>query len=482
MEAYRVPTSYFYFCFMFGTDYSKLFNDLRLSRRGESLLNKLRQDPSTSIQSLASCRAEQKAFYRFLNSSKVKEELLSSEMGFRCGKAVRGKVVLCIQDTSEINLANHSNRLKASSGVGPIDAVKKGIGFKVHPCLVVDAYTCFPYGYAGIDLFNRTGVKLVTGYERSKMSVKDKESAKWLRGNQRAGNYLKDAASVIIIQDREGDIFEQFTPGALADNSFLIVRSQYDRILTSEGRLLAAVAQEPCKGTYTIQVDRDSHKKTATREAQIEVRYKKVQFKRPDRRPKDVPEISADVFVIEAREITENIEDPIHWRLTTTLPVNTVEDARQVIEWYTCRWMIEEFFRVLKKECYDIESSELEQGWAIRKLTLLIMDTILKLFQMHIAYSMEEGESPISSSIAFSDTELECLTVVNARLQGKTQLLSNPKQISELRGATWVIARLGGWKGYSSQRKPGATTLILGLQKFYNIYLGFEIQKDVGTR
>lgn len=467
---------------MFGTDYSKLFKDQRLSRRGESLLKKLGQGPTTSIQQLASNRAEQKGFYRFLNSPKVKEDLLSEEMGLRCARAVKDRVVLCIQDTSEINLVRHTNRLKECSGIGPIDAVKKGIGFKVHPCLVLDAHTCFPYGYAGIELFNRKGVKVVTGYQRSKMSIKDKESAKWIRGNERAGHYLKDAHAVIVIQDREGDIYEQFTQGELKENTYLIIRSQYDRILASGEKLSNVIDNQPSQGTYTIHIDQDGHKKTKTREATIEVRYKKVQFKRPDRKPKDVAEISADVFVIEAREVTPNVKDPIRWRLTTTLPIDSIEDAKQIIDWYTCRWMIEEFFRVLKKECYDIESSELEDGWAIRKLTILIMDTILKLFQMHIAYNTEEGELPVPSSTVFNETELECLAHINTTLQGKTQLLSNPTKLEELQGAVWIIARLGGWKGYTSQRKPGTTTLILGLQKFYSIYFGFQLQRDVGTR
>ena len=467
---------------MLGTDYSKLFKDQRLSRRGEGLLSKLRQGPNTSIQSIASSRAEQKGFYRFLNSPKVKEELLSEEMGLRCGRAVKGKVVLCIQDTSEINLGNHAGRLKESSGLGPIDAVKNGIGFKVHPCLVVDAHTCFPYGYAGIDIFNRKGIKLTTGYERSKMPIADKESAKWIRGNERAGTYLGDAEAVIIIQDREGDIYEQFASGALPENTYLIVRSRYDRILSTDEKLWSALDGEPGRGTYTINIDPDGHKNTRSREALMEVRYRKVCFKRPDRKPKDVPETSAEVFVVEAREITSGVKDPIHWRLTTTLHIDNMDEAKQVIDWYTCRWMIEEFFRVLKKECYDIESSELEQGWAVRRLTMLIMDTVLKLFQMHIAYSMGEGEPDIESGTVFSETELDCLARVNGSLQGKTQLQSNPSPLSSLKGAVWVIARLGGWKGYASQRSPGTTTLITGLQKYYNIYQGFELQKDVGTR
>ncbi len=32
--------------------------------------------------------------------------------------------------------------------------------------------------------------------------------------------------------------------------------------------------------------------------------------------------------------------------------------------------------------------------------------------------------------------------------------------------ASWMIARLGGWKGYASERKPGPITMHYGLIRF----------------
>jgi hypothetical protein len=41
---------------------------------------------------------------------------------------------------------------------------------------------------------------------------------------------------------------------------------------------------------------------------------------------------------------------------------------------------------------------------------------------------------------------------------------------------------MGGWKGYASQRIAGATTILRGLQRFYEVYAGWAIAKDVCTR
>ena len=101
---------------------------------------------------------------------------------------------------------------------------------------------------------------------------------------------------------------------------------------------------------------------------------------------------------------------------------------------------------------------------------------------MLIVYNIEEGEPCLNSDIAFEKEEIECLQSINKKMQGNTEKLSNIYDVYKLKGAVWVIARLAGWKGYASQRKPGATTLIKGLQKFYNYYEGASLNRDVGTR
>ncbi|MBD0296672.1 MAG: IS4 family transposase, partial [Flavisolibacter sp.] len=107
--------------------------------------------------------------------------------------------------------------------------------------------------------------------------------------------------------------------------------------------------------------------------------------------------------------------------LLTTWAVESLQAALLCIEWYTCRWIIEEVFRILKKEGFDIESSELAQGKAIRKLCLLMLETIVKLFVMQIAYAMpEEALNPHS---CFSQQEIACMEQQIEPLEGKTEKL-----------------------------------------------------------
>ncbi|GAA3922035.1 hypothetical protein GO495_01745 [Chitinophaga oryziterrae] len=162
----------------------------------------------------------------------------------------------------------------------------------------------------------------------------------------------------------------------------------------------------------------------------------------------------------------------------TTKKVEDLEAALLCIEWYTCRW-ITEVFRILKKEGFDIEASELSQGKAIRKLCLMMQETIIKLFIVQIAYATE---TKTDSQSCFSREEVQCMEWQAPQLEGKTEKQKNPYRSPDLKRYIWVIARLGGWKGYSSQRKPGITTFGIRLQKFSAIMQGWLLFRDVSTR
>lgn len=186
------------------------------------------------------------------------------------------------------------------------------------------------------------------------------------------------------------------------------------------------------------------------------------------------------MFVVEARE--QNKSGGIYWRILTTHAVTNAEQAMQIIEWYKQRWYIEQIHRLLKTEGFRIESSQLEQGWAIRKLTLLAMMATLRILQMMLAYA-DDNEQPVDE--VFDKDQQQCLQMINGQLEGATDKLKNFSKSNTLKWATWIIARLGGRKGYTSQRKPGPIVLQKGLAKFYHMYEGWVIyqkfSKDVSS-
>jgi hypothetical protein len=82
----------------------------------------------------------------------------------------------------------------------------------------------------------------------------------------------------------------------------------------------------------------------------------------------------------------------------------------------------------------------------------------------------------------FSPEEVECKEDLLPKFEGKTGKQKNPHPRNNPAWATWMIARLGGWKGYASQRPPGVITLHDGWTRFHSIFLGWKVGRDVYKR
>ena len=453
--------------------------DKRLLNRGNSILDRLFANSVHSIRQLARSDSEAKAMYRFFQNDRVSEDDIIRNMASNCGSCVGGKSVLCIQDSSEVNLFKHRNRLKKDDSIGVTQASAGGLGFFIHPSLVMDSQSLMPYGFSHVKVWNRSHKpdKKPKGHKYNKVPIEEKESYKWIASSLKSKAVLENASELIIIQDREGDIYEQFclVPDA---KTHLLIRAKSNRVIQGKQKLFDYLSRQPLQGTYTVELEGDKRRKIKKRTATIEVRFSKVSISAHQYADKNLPR-SICLYAIEAKEAGQNIENPIHWRLLTTRKVEDLQTALLCIEWYACRWVIEEVFKILKKEGFDIEASELSQGKAIRKLCLMTLETIIKLFIMQIAYATAQETEPRS---CFSEEEIACLEVQIEQLEGKTEKLKNPYNPSDLKRYIWAIARLGGWKGYRSQRRPGITTFWIGLKRFYAIMQGWRLFRDVSTR
>src|SRR3954463_1144394 len=140
---------------MIGRTFQQSFGDKRLDERGNEIIRNLLIKGTHSVRQFSQSSAQQKGSYRFLENDRTTEDAIIQSMSNRCAVAVKNRVVLSIQDTTEINLYNHKNRIKHDDSIGVTNAAKNGLGFMFHPSLVVDAVNCFPYGYSHVHIFNR---------------------------------------------------------------------------------------------------------------------------------------------------------------------------------------------------------------------------------------------------------------------------------------------------------------------------------------
>ena len=161
-------------------------------------------------------------------------------------------------------------------------------------------------------------------------------------------------------------------------------------------------------------------------------------------------------------------------RILTTIEVLTVEDAEKIIERYKQRCYIEQLFRLTKKQGFKIEQTQLKNGWAIRKLYLLVLAAALKVMQLYLAYGVEKSQ-PITN--VFNEEEIKCLEKIEQKLI-KTEATTNPNSPQVLAWASWIIGGLGGWKGNPKQRPPGPIILLKSIEKFENIYEEWKLASN----
>lgn len=403
---------------------------------------------------------------RFLNSPHVTASEMLSTAARDCATRVAGRHVLAIQDTSEINYEAHAGRVK---GLGPAGN-GTDLGFFIHPALVVDACHGGIIGLAGGIVWRRQG-KVVKG--RRQRDLADKESRRWIDLARESATTLEAAALVTVVGDRESDIYELFAAPRPA-NAHLLVRAAQDRNLAEGAQLLAHADSLAEQHRYVVEVpEKAGHKKRA---ATVAVGFGCVHVKRPVRMMRgELPDATAMTVVV-VREIDPPTgAEPVRWVLLTTHAVASIEAALEIVGWYRKRWLIEQLFRTLKTQGLNVEESQVVQGHALMNLVTAALIAAMQALQLTLARG-GTTQQPVSD--AFDAADIRTLAAIERNLPGKTAAQLNPHPPDRLAWAVWIIARLGGWTGYASQKPPGPKTMHLGLTQFQALAQGWLLCEE----
>lgn len=444
------------------------FGDARLEKNGALIAQRVSERQAVCVRKLADDRSEQVKFRRFLSNEAVTVEEMVAHRAMLVAAAATGRHVLAIQDTSEINYQAQSGRKHGLGKVGN----GTDVGLFVHPVLAVDAQTQECLGLVDAQIWRRTKRK-AKNYKR--LPIEEKESYRWVKGGEQAKAVLAEAAMVTVIDDREGDIYEKWA--RLPDHrTHLLTRASRDRILIDGKRLFRTLARMPEAHRFTLDLPARPGKRGA-RTAHMAVRFGRIGICRPGACSDRNAPGEIELYAIEVRELNPPRGDAICWRLLTTHPIESVEQALTVIGWYRQRWHIEQLFRTLKRQGLRIEQSVVEDGEALEKLVVIALIAAVITMQLVLARSAG-GQDPPASRV-FDPEQIEVLHALQKKLQGRTTKQQNPHPPDSLAWAGWTIARLGGWTGYTSDKSRGPITMRDGLERFYGIVDGYRLAKNV---
>ncbi len=405
-----------------------------------------------SVRALGGSRAGEIRIGRFLRNDKVTVGEIFATAAAETAGRVTGLHVLAIQDTTSLRDDGAGHSLVA------------------HPTIAVEAESGALLGLAYGEILPRAGGLKAS---RKARSFDDKQSRRWLNGTEAAACLVAaGAAQVTVVADREGDIYEIFA--RKPEGVELLIRAAQDRTLAAdEGRLFAALAEQPEAGRFTVTLAAAPGRKART--ARLAVRFCPVSLKRPASRPAagGLPE-AVPVFLVEAREI-----DPpagaaaVHWRLLTTHRIESFEQACWLAGLYRKRWVIEQLFRTIKSKGFDIERVSMAEA-PFEKLAATALVAGVSCLQL---VQDRDGLAKRPLQDVFESVDQPALEALSTELQGNTEKQKNPHPKGSLAFASWVCARLGGWTCYYG--KPGPVVMLRGLYQFRAIQHGWSLAKNV---
>lgn len=437
--------------------------DARLDDRLMTMVADLSERPDSTVPLFSGNWAKTKAAYRFWDNSKATPRgILQSHIERTARRTMEYDVVLVAQDTTEINLTSH----RKTSGMGYL-ASSKCRGFLVHSLLAISP-TGGPLGILGQQHWTRPIDGLGKAAQRHGKSIDEKESGRWLEGLATVERTLADHPQVVVIADREADIFELFAAPRRANVSLLVRVRHARRAVQHEAKQLqTALEQSPIAGQVSVTVPRRDD--CPTRSAVLTVRFAKLVVLPPEQLVGQTPQT---VFFILAQEDRppEGVQ-PIRWILASTMPVESFDDAVRMIGWYVFRWRIERFHYVLKSGC-GIEKLNLETVERMQRAMATFSIVAWRL--LWLTYAARETPD-VSCEIVLPRHEWKLLYGLTHRGQ------CVPEEPPTLREAIRLIARLGGFLGRRHDGEPGVKTLWRGLKRFHDVLEAITSLRELPT-
>lgn len=431
-------------------------------------------DPEASFPVAADNDADLEATYRFLNNERVEaDEIMRPHVRRSVKRCRAASRVVVAHDTTELNFGKKSRADLGRVGRG------QSFGFYAHLALAVDldGEQRRPLGVLGFEIHTRDGNKGRRGHEALQTDPAN-ESKRWLALVERVEATLNEGVALHVM-DREADSYALMAALIERGARFVIRMAGDKRALADgddatvgeqlEGATVLTQRTVPVseRGASALPAYRKHHPARRARTAQLSVSATRVTLERPcsaNRCPAETLPLNV-VRVVEPHP--PEGETPIEWRLWTTEPIETAEQALAVVDAYRCRWMIEEYFKALKTGC-AIESRQLETHDALVNTLALYAPIAWRLLMLR---TLSQDDSAAHATEALTPIQLRCLAGALKKLK-RPALPSAPT----VRDAMLGVAGLGGH--IKNNGDPGWIVLGRGLDKLLTIELGFRLATD----
>jgi len=453
------------------------FGDMRLKKRFLKVAEDLFTAPLSPINQASENWADSKAAYRLFDNEKIdcKAMLLPHRLG-TVKRAGDNSVVLAVQDTVFVSYGTHPK----TEGLGPIGKSNATTdqGLVMHNSVAFTT-TGIPLGILSQNIWARAEVPDESRVEKiqriSGTALENKESFKWIVAlRETVEAFSSTNCKLVTLADREGDFF-QFLAEADRLEANYVIRAKVERNLEEGSEYdtsLEALTAAPSLGTMEVKIQGNGSR--AERVAKLEVKSVRVSLPPPYHAEKHgdyAKPISTTLISATEVDPPEGL-DCLSWVLMTNMEAKTFKAASEKIEWYTKRWGIETWHKVIKSGC-KVEDCRL--GTVKRLKRYLTMMSILAVRIMYLTYvSRLDPSAPADTAFAPGE-----IIAVFIRVERK---MPPPRRVVTIKEVVGMVCSLGGHLGRKSDGDGGPTVMWRGLMSLYETIDTLAALESMGTK
>ena len=436
--------------------------DKRRTRRLVRTAGHLGERPEHSLSAACPDEAERLAAHRLMENDQIDPEAIS-EGGFAAAaeQASAYPLLLAASDTTVVSFPHDSVQEQLGDTGGPADRSSRG--HLVHSSLLMDAQSQMTVGLIDQQWWTREVNRRGRKHQRKHRPYETKESYKWQQTSENIEARLgsERMSRVIELADAEADIYEFLQYKQQRQHRYVVHIGQDRALSDHDERLWAHLADQPELGRMTVDLPQKGNRKA--RRVTVRLRAATMGLRPPHRRQGNLAEMTQSAVLAEEIDPPADAQ-PLRWRLYTSEPVDTAEQVQQVVQYYRCRWRVEEFHRTWKSDC-RVEQSRQQSEPNLQRMARTLTFVVVRLLQLR-EHARYQPEQPCDRVL--SDEQWQCLWL-------STEDDPLPEQPPSARWAFYAVARLGGF--YDSKRtgRVGTKALYRGWQCLNQYLVGYRL-------
>jgi len=420
--------------------------DMRLNKRLLTLASHASTKPTASINQAEPDAQSCKAAYRFYGNESVKAEAIISPHIKRTVERMSDyDWCLSLEDTVYYSYDKHIK----TEGLGHIGTGQRGI---IQHHALVTTLEGLPLGVLHQNIWSR---KVKHHPQRQLAPLEEKESYKWFQCVESCEKAKPPQVNLVHVADREADIFLLLEHMRQLEAYYVIRASEPRKIQDEDINLIEHLDRLDCMGKEAFKIGKSS--KTPARTAELSIYYSAVTLEPSTYLTRrGIACESQSIWVVYALE-----ENPpkgvkaLSWVLLTNVPVNSLNDALQRIDWYRKRWIIETYHKVIKSGCL-VEDCRLAHADKLSRYIALMSVVGWRILWMRYI----QNENPDSKcTLVLTKMEYRALYLK----MKKTKKM--PRKVPSVKQAIRWIAQLGGFLGRQSDGDPGVITIWRGWRR-----------------